>query len=168
MNERAEMLMGRRSEGVVAIDLPCELGFECPICKVASMVGDEFDERLHWSECNGFIWCLVCDRDYPSALCVPLDGLTDPKRDHVRRGPEAAVDIFLNTVREAAEFQVAERLAAANALIVRYWCGDAPEGSGLVTEIKTHFLALPAAEQAALAFAIEDDEVTTWLSEVSA
>jgi hypothetical protein len=31
-NERAEYLMGKRPEGV-GIDLPQELGYECPICK---------------------------------------------------------------------------------------------------------------------------------------
>ena len=71
-NDKAEQVMGRRPEGVMALDLPCELGYHCPICKYKLMVKGNYDERLHWSEYNGFIWCEVCNRDYPSVLCMPL------------------------------------------------------------------------------------------------
>lgn len=41
-NERAETLMGRRPEGI-PFDMPCELGYRCPVCLVEE-VGREDEE----------------------------------------------------------------------------------------------------------------------------
>jgi hypothetical protein len=94
-NDRAEKIMGRRltkeqeenNEIVVAIDQPAELDYHCPVCKYPLTSDGDYDERLHWSEYAGMLWCGVCNRDYPSCLCMP---------DITR-----AIDIFLDTVEEA-------------------------------------------------------------------
>jgi len=52
----------KRSNGL-AIDLPHELGYQCPLCKEAG-------EGLDWSEYEGFIWCYDCKLDIPSCLCI--------------------------------------------------------------------------------------------------
>lgn len=74
-NKRAEKLVGLRDakRGMVVLDFPGELGYRCPVCKneVVSKELGMYDERLEWSEYNGFLWCSVCNRDYPSALCQP-------------------------------------------------------------------------------------------------
>lgn len=71
-NELAEKIVGKRepSRGVI-FDQPAELGFCCPVCKNKTDDGKNFDERLHWSEYNGFLWCSVCNKDYPTPLCQP-------------------------------------------------------------------------------------------------
>lgn len=86
-NKAAEDLMGRRDTGAIPFDEPCALGYKCPVCKYRPLVSGNYDERLHWSEYNGFLWCSVCDKDYPSALCHP--------------DIDRAISIFLDTVREA-------------------------------------------------------------------
>ena len=86
-NPRAAELMGCRPEGVVPFDQPCELGFHCPVCKYDLVVDGNFDERLLWSEYEAFIWCSVCNKDYPSALCHP--------------DVDEAIEIFLNSVAGA-------------------------------------------------------------------
>lgn len=88
VNPAAERIMGHRDlKGAVPFDEPCELGFKCPVCEYPHNVDGNFDERLHWSEYAGFLWCSKCNFDYPSALCMP-----DKKR---------ATGIFLETVQEA-------------------------------------------------------------------
>lgn len=71
-NEMAEKIVGKRIpvKGVILFS-PAEEGYHCPVCKYKRVVKGEFDERLHWSEYNGFIWCRKCDKDFPSALCHP-------------------------------------------------------------------------------------------------
>lgn len=71
-NEHADKVVGKRfiPKNVIIFDQPCELGYHCPVCKYEHPKG-EFDERLEWSEYNGFMWCRKCDKDYPSALCQP-------------------------------------------------------------------------------------------------
>lgn len=69
-NERAEKIVGYRGnkghiDGII-FDFPCELGYVCPVCK-----NEQWDERLEWSEYNGFVYCSVCNKDYPSVLCQP-------------------------------------------------------------------------------------------------
>lgn len=89
-NEKAGELMGMREElmkGAIPIDLPCELGYHCPVCKYKNEINGEFDERLHWSEYNSFLWCAVCNKDYPSCLCLP--------------GIDAAINVFLDSVEDA-------------------------------------------------------------------
>lgn len=73
INEHAERIVGKRNvpPGTVMFDQPCELGYHCPKCKYKAIIKGEYDERLHWSEYNGFIWCSKCNKDYPSALCQP-------------------------------------------------------------------------------------------------
>ncbi len=81
INERAGQIMGMRMEGItggaIIIDFPCELGYACPICGCN-------DERLEWSEYNGFLWCEACNKDIPSALCQPtIDRATETFLDTV-------------------------------------------------------------------------------------
>jgi hypothetical protein len=115
-NERAEALMGRRltpeqesgeAPGVLPFDLGPELGYQCPVHKL------EWDEDLIWSEYNGFLWCGKCNRDYPSALCVPIDAEPDPERDWRKAGPGAAIEVFLDTVEAA--IRRSERIASETA-----------------------------------------------------
>lgn len=93
-NDRAESVMGTRAPGI-AFDLPCELGYQCPVCRM------KWDEGLAWSEYNSFVWCSKCNFDYPSAMCVPLDTTPDPERPYVNAGREAMVRVFLDTVEDA-------------------------------------------------------------------
>lgn len=77
-NERAAKVVGLRPTDAIAVDLPCELGYHCPVCKYPHEVDGDYDERLHWSEYNYFLWCEVCNKDYPSILCQPdLDKAID-------------------------------------------------------------------------------------------
>lgn len=94
-NERAERIMGTREPGI-AFDLPCELGYWCPTCRV------KWDEGLAWSEYSSFLWCERCNFDWPSAMCVQLDASPDPKRPWVNAGREAMVRIFLDSVEAAS------------------------------------------------------------------
>jgi hypothetical protein len=72
-NERAKEIMWMRDlKWVTPIDQPCELGFQCPVCEYPHDVDGNYDERLQWSEYNGFIWCSVCNFDIPSVLCIPI------------------------------------------------------------------------------------------------
>jgi hypothetical protein len=111
VNDRAEQLMGRRPTDVLPFDQPVELGYWCPVCKVDAVVDGEFDERLHWSEYPGFLWCSICDVDYPSALCVPMHTTPDPERHWVKAGPDAAISVFLDTI-EYAQARAVEAIAA--------------------------------------------------------
>lgn len=91
VNERAEKLVGLRAEylpeNAIIFDFPCELGYHCPVCKYELVTDGEYDERLEWSEYQGFIWCRVCDKDYPSALCMP--------------DIDKAIETYLDTVEQA-------------------------------------------------------------------
>lgn len=100
-NERAGSIMGFRRTDVVAFDQPCELGFRCPVCLVSPILPDgNYDERLDWSEYRGFLWCAVCNRDYPSSLCVDVLAEPDPNRPWMNAGPDAAINMFLDQVAE--------------------------------------------------------------------
>lgn len=96
-NEMAEKIVGKRKveHGQIIFDQPAELGYHCPVCKYKRIVKGEFDERLHWSEYNGFLWCRKCDKDYPSALCQP--------------NIEEAIETYLKCVLDASRFH-AEKL----------------------------------------------------------
>jgi len=85
-NERAGRLLGFRPPGQAVLE-PSELGYRCPVCKNAPIVGHEYDERLTWSEYNSFLWCAVCNRDFPSCLCY--------------EDIERATGIFLSSVYDA-------------------------------------------------------------------
>lgn len=88
-NEMAETIMGKRElpANAIIFDQPCELGYHCPVCEYNHTFNGNYDERLEWSEYNGFIWCRVCNFDFPSYLCIP-----DKKQ---------AVETYLLTVHQA-------------------------------------------------------------------
>jgi hypothetical protein len=104
-----EFIMGKRNmvvDGKVAIpfDQPCELGYHCPICNYPHEIGGNYDERLKWSEFEGFLWCSVCERDIPSCLCIPINGnIEKPEgtREWQYSGLNDAIDVFLGTVHRA-------------------------------------------------------------------
>lgn len=91
INKRAEKIVGKRHipDNAIIFDEPCELDYHCPVCKYKNIVKGRFDERLRWSEYNGFIWCSVCNKDYPSALCQP--------------NIDEAIKIYLDCVRDAKQ-----------------------------------------------------------------
>lgn len=89
-NERAERIMGRRDEdGPIGLVLffPAELNYRCPRHPDAPV------DSLHWSEYKSFVWCELCNLDYPSALCC-----TDLER---------TTEIFLQSVQKAIDRAVA-------------------------------------------------------------
>lgn len=92
-NKRAEDIAGKRNlpPGAIPFDLPCELGYHCPVCQYEHIIDGNFDERLGWSEYNGFLYCYVCNKDYPSALCMP--------------DIDKAIDIYLDCIEEAKEIK---------------------------------------------------------------
>ena len=80
------------------------------------MVDGNYDERLTWSEYNGFLWCAVCNEDYPSALCHPLDPVTPrhyPWEESLT--PRTATDIFLDSVQSAVRRALALKRAEPRA-----------------------------------------------------
>jgi hypothetical protein len=96
-NDQAAHLVGLRFEdrpggalGVMPFDQPCELGYHCPVCKYPAEIGGHLDERLFWSEYEGFLWCAICNFDYPSCLCRPDN-------------PKSATEIYLSTIGDAIE-----------------------------------------------------------------
>ena len=94
LNERAESLLGRRDEdgpiGIVLFE-PVELVYRCP---VHARTLDEQEQRqtLFWSEYRSFLWCAICDCDYPSALCLDARGTNAAQR---------AITVYLDTVEQA-------------------------------------------------------------------
>lgn len=92
-NEKAEKIVGLRNlpKNVIPFDQPCELGYHCPVCKYEEPK-DDYDERLEWSEYGGFLWCRVCNKDYPSCLCVPdKDKATDIYLDCISQNNQEIV-----------------------------------------------------------------------------
>lgn len=90
-NKLAEAVVGKRNlpKNTVPFDLPCELNYHCPVCTYPQTTGGDFDERLAWSEYEGFIYCYVCNKDYPSCLCMPdIDN---------------AINIYLLCIQEAKD-----------------------------------------------------------------
>lgn len=93
-NERAGQLMGFRDKGLAVLE-PSELGYHCPVCEYPKTAENgEYDERLTWSEYNAFLWCAVCNQDYPSCLCLG--------------NVEAAIGVFLDSVEDAIEREEVE------------------------------------------------------------
>jgi hypothetical protein len=86
-NVRAEKIMGKRRTDVMPFDQPCELDYHCPVCKYELIVDGNYDERLQWSEYNSFLWCAVCNKDYPSCLCTT--------------NIESGINVFLLSVEDA-------------------------------------------------------------------
>ena len=122
-NERAGKIMGLRPTGT-PIDFPCELDYHCPVCKYEMEVDGNPDTRLYWSEYNGFIWCEVCNRDYPSALCMP--------------DTNKAIDIYLSTVEEAVKRAVVAYKVADS----RYHLGESVYTIDCECEVCQKFKAL--------------------------
>jgi hypothetical protein len=104
VNKRAEAIVGKRNmpEGAIPIDQPCELGYHCPVCKYKHFRVNQmtWDERLEWSEYNGFLWCSVCNKDYPSCLCVPMDA-DPPMYLKKKSAADYAIEIYLDAVNGA-------------------------------------------------------------------
>jgi hypothetical protein len=90
-NKHAEEIVGKRNlpANAVPFDQPCELDYHCPVCKYEQLQNGNFDERLTWSEYEGFIYCYVCNKDYPSCLCMP--------------DINSAINIYLNCIQNAKE-----------------------------------------------------------------
>ncbi len=93
-NERAEQLLGRREtttpdgRGIVVLFEPVEQDYMCPVHQ-RTLDQEHEQQTLFWSEYRAFLWCELCDKDYPSALCcADLD---------------RAIEVFLDTVRDAQE-----------------------------------------------------------------
>lgn len=94
-NDRAKKIMGYRNQehpGANALFEPYEMGYACPVCNICN-------EKLHWSEYKGFIWCQNCNLDIPSCLCVkyPEPHLSKKvlnKKDKIIK----ATKIFLDTI----------------------------------------------------------------------
>ena len=103
-NKRAEQIVGLRDlpPNAIPIDQPCELGYHCPVCKYKHFAdGRNYDERLEWSEYNGFLWCSVCNKDYPSCLCIPAD--TEPPSFLKKKSPsDYAIEIYLDAIEDVA------------------------------------------------------------------
>ena len=95
-NDFAKKIVGiREHPNGVIFDQPFELGYHCPVCKYEQTNGGNFDERLHWSEYNSFIWCSVCNKDFPSALCQP--------------DIDKAIETYLKSVSDAKRLPVTEK-----------------------------------------------------------
>jgi len=92
-NEKARKIVGQRDvpKHALIITTPGEYRYHCPVCEYEHTPGGNFDERLWWSEYNGFIWCQVCNKDYPSALCQP--------------NIDKAIDVYLDCVSNTIELK---------------------------------------------------------------
>ena len=101
-NERAEKIAGKRKlDGAIPFDQPCELGYHCPVCEYELVSDGNFDERLGWSEYNGFLWCAVCNVDYPSCLCLDKGSeLPSFYKDKDNSNIERAISIYLDCIEE--------------------------------------------------------------------
>ena len=88
-NDLAAEIVGTRRDDQPPLDRPSELGFHCPVCQYPLFHDDQYDNRLKWSQYNGFLSCSVCDKDYPSALCMP--------------NADRAIKLYLLCVKEAIE-----------------------------------------------------------------
>lgn len=104
-NERAKKIVGLRDmHGVIPFDFPCELSYRCPVCLNKPYDGESgnFDERLDWSEYNGFLWCRKCNKDFPACMCIDLTAkLPDFVTD--KSAVDYAIDIYLSCVESAKE-----------------------------------------------------------------
>ena len=99
---RAERLMGRRDDaGPIGVILfsPAERGYRCPKHDEPGEQDDAVSGQLQWSEYNGFVWCPLCNRDYPSALCCGED-------------LDRAVEVYLDTVGQAVSGQAVSAVGA--------------------------------------------------------
>lgn len=96
-NPEAKRIVGLREERIpknaILLDFPCEHGYHRPKCECPQDTNGNYDDRLKWSEYNGFLWCSVCNADYPTVHCMPLRNFS----------AEAIADTYLRMVWEAAQ-----------------------------------------------------------------
>lgn len=97
-NEYAKKIVGLRKipKNATILDQPFELDYHCPVCKYENVVNGDYDQRLEWSEYNEFIWCSVCNKDYPSCFCMP--------------DINKATNIFLTSLQQVREETIKEIL----------------------------------------------------------
>jgi hypothetical protein len=107
-NIEAGAIFGLRRTDCTYIDHPCELGYHCPACQYPQVSDGNYDERLFWSEYESFIWCAVCNRDYPSCLCLPGN-------------PQRAIEVFLSSVKGALERHGPAKAPAKEILMHKFW-----------------------------------------------
>lgn len=104
INPDAEKIVGKRDlpKHCIPFDQPCELNYRCPVCQ--SSFYNDFDERLHWGEYNGFLWCSVCNLDIPACFCVPdLHRLERKPGTKIwgKSGLKDAIKIYLLCIEDA-------------------------------------------------------------------
>jgi len=105
-NRRAEIILGKRNlpPRAVPFDQPCELGYHCPVCEYPEINNrGGWDERLQWSEYEGFIWCSVCNKDYPSCLCYNVQSKIPDYVCRVSPGPKTYMDFSIKTFLDTIE-----------------------------------------------------------------
>lgn len=98
-----------------------------PVPRAAAMLGrgnttlthEAISGQLCWSEYKGFLWCPVCDHDYPSAVCA---------------APDQSAEVFLNTVEHAVRRALAAHDVAASS--IELWCSN-PQGWPATTPRRT-------------------------------
>jgi hypothetical protein len=78
------------------------LGYHCPVCQYRHFQGGQmiWDERLQWGEYNGFLWCSVCNKDYPSCLCIPMNEYP-PTYLKKKSAADYAIEVYLDSVESA-------------------------------------------------------------------
>jgi hypothetical protein len=78
------------------------LGYHCPVCQYRHFQGGQmiWDERLRWGEYNGFLWCSVCNKDYPSCLCIPMNEYP-PTYLKKKSAADYAIEVYLDSVESA-------------------------------------------------------------------
>lgn len=66
----AERRLPDGGAGVMIIDEPGELGYQCPFCGKGNDLDDPSNsDSLTWSEWASHLWCYTCERDIPTAQC---------------------------------------------------------------------------------------------------
>lgn len=75
---------------------PTDLALHCPVHP------DAPPETLNWSEYEGFVWCELCEWDWPSPRCIDI--FSEPDGDPMHWiGRQAIIDSYLWLMRELLE-----------------------------------------------------------------